>query len=86
VYSPESLDVEHARSLERSLWSAARVVDDRVALMRDMARRAEARGQHHSRERYLARAEELAADAAALRALAERSPAHAVTSDGQTAT
>jgi len=78
AYSPDSLDVEHARSLERTLWSAARIVDDRAALMRDMARRAEAHGHVRSRSRYLARAEELATDAAALREFASRTPERAM--------
>ena len=72
AFSPHSLQVEHAHALERALWAAARIVDDRAALMRDMARRAERRGQDRSRRRYLERAAEMHEHAVVLRALVER--------------
>jgi two-component system, chemotaxis family, protein-glutamate methylesterase/glutaminase len=72
AFSPESLQVEHAHMLERTVWAAARIVDDRAALMRDMARRAERRGQQGARRRYLERAAEMQEHASVLRALVER--------------
>jgi two-component system chemotaxis response regulator CheB len=55
AYSPDSLVLEHSRSLEAALWAAARSLEERADLMRRLARRgSELAG---TAERFAARAE-----------------------------
>jgi two-component system, chemotaxis family, protein-glutamate methylesterase/glutaminase len=54
-YSPDSLVLEHSRSLEAALWAAARSLEERAQLMRRIARRG--RERPGMKQRYTARAE-----------------------------
>jgi two-component system chemotaxis response regulator CheB len=54
-------------ALENSLWTALRIVEERVDLYRRMARRARERGDRHSAERYAHQGEELETEYGRLR-------------------
>ena len=55
-YSPESLADAQAEDVEAALWTAVRVLEDRVGLLSRMADRAEARGETRSARSFRRRA------------------------------
>jgi hypothetical protein len=48
AYSADSLDGEHAAAVERALWGAARILEERAALLRRLAEWARAKGSNKS--------------------------------------
>jgi two-component system, chemotaxis family, protein-glutamate methylesterase/glutaminase len=67
AYSEESLLDQHGRSLEIALWTALRALEERSALLRRMARRAENAGQPRSAHSFLEQTRELDRHAAVIR-------------------
>jgi two-component system chemotaxis response regulator CheB len=67
AYSEESLLHQHSRSLEIALWTALRALEERAALLRRMAGRAEVGGHDHSARSFREQAGDLDANAAVIR-------------------
>ena len=68
AYSPQSLAEDSGRQLERALWTAVRTLEDRMVLLRRLADRADAAGQHRSARSFREQADEQEANAEVLRA------------------
>jgi two-component system chemotaxis response regulator CheB len=66
-YSPESLADAQAENVEAAMWAAARVLEDRQALLDRMATQLEARGQRRSARSFRGRAREAANQALVVR-------------------
>lgn len=71
-FSAESLLGQQGDSVERSLWSAIRLLEERAALNTRLAERMHAQGLEKSTARFEAQARRATKDAAAIRALVER--------------
>jgi two-component system chemotaxis response regulator CheB len=69
AYSPESLVSEQAHNIESSLYAAMRALDENATLSRELAARAQKRGNESLAQRYAARAGEADHHAKALREL-----------------
>jgi two-component system chemotaxis response regulator CheB len=67
AYSEESLLDQHSRSLEVALWTALRALEERAALLRRMAHRAQVAGHSHSAHTFRGQAGDLDANAAVIR-------------------
>ncbi|HUS66038.1 MAG TPA: chemotaxis protein CheB [Kofleriaceae bacterium] len=67
AFNLESLLDAHGAELERTLWMALRILEERVALLLTMARREEERGRGMSASSFRGRAEEMQSHAARLR-------------------
>jgi two-component system chemotaxis response regulator CheB len=67
AYSPANLLALHADGVERALWTAARSLVDRGALLRRLAERARVAGNTRSAEQFDATAEQADAEAAEIR-------------------
>lgn len=72
AYSPASLAASHDRSVEVSLWAAARILGDRRTLLSEMAERAEQHGRSRGAVLYRKGAAEAADAASAIRSVIER--------------
>jgi two-component system chemotaxis response regulator CheB len=68
AFSPRSLLSMHAEGVERAMWTAARSLEDRGALLRRMAERARAAGHERSAGRFDGDARQAHAEAEAIRA------------------
>jgi two-component system chemotaxis response regulator CheB len=66
-YSPESLLDANIDSVESALWAAVRIVEDRVALLDRMARRARESGNRHVADTFEQQAHDLVGRAATIR-------------------
>jgi two-component system, chemotaxis family, protein-glutamate methylesterase/glutaminase len=67
AYSPRSLLALHAEAVERAMWTAARSLEDRSALLERLAERADAAGNTQTAELFVAKARIASADAGAIR-------------------
>jgi two-component system chemotaxis response regulator CheB len=66
-YSPQSLVDAQADGVEAALWAGVRALDDRMALLKRMADRAEAQGQARSARSFRRRAEDAGSQARLVR-------------------
>jgi two-component system chemotaxis response regulator CheB len=62
-----SLVEEQGAALERALWTAVRILEDRAMMLRRMADEAEQRGQHHTEARWRERAQRASDESKVLR-------------------
>lgn len=69
AWSASALAVEQSQTVDRALWMAVRSLEERAALNRQLADRAEERGNILTRQRYVERATEAAQSAAVVRSL-----------------
>jgi two-component system, chemotaxis family, protein-glutamate methylesterase/glutaminase len=69
AWSPDSLTNEQTAEAEDALWVAVRALEERAALLRRLAERAEQREHHRSAESHRRRAAEVDANALRVRAL-----------------
>ena len=69
AYSPGSLLDAQREELERSLWVALRVLEERASILQNMAQQASDRGGINSADQFAARANELRRHAERLREL-----------------
>jgi two-component system chemotaxis response regulator CheB len=69
AYTMNSLVARHVDSLERTLWSAYRALEERAAMSRRVARRLEDRGRTESARRFERQAQNSAHQATELKAL-----------------
>lgn len=67
AYSPESMLLEQANGVEAALWSAMRALEEKAALARRMAVRAQEQNRFQSWEQFIKQAEEAENHAAVLR-------------------
>lgn len=67
AWSAAALIGEQSAQLDAALWVALRSLEEKVALARDLAGRAQARGSVFTRDRYLRKAEEAIRSAALIR-------------------
>ncbi|MBD3563307.1 chemotaxis protein CheB, partial [Planktothrix sp. FACHB-1355] len=58
AFAPKSLLARQSEALEEALWSALRALEEKSALIRKMAERANGRGQKLSAQRFEAQAKE----------------------------
>jgi two-component system, chemotaxis family, protein-glutamate methylesterase/glutaminase len=71
TYSADSMLEEQGSSVERALWGALRVLEERAALVRRLGERMQLRGQSRSRERFERQAAEAEEQARAIRQMLE---------------
>ena len=69
AWSARALSAEQSQTVDRALWMAVRSLEERAALNRQLAERAEERGNILSLNRYLERAAEATGSAAVVRRL-----------------
>jgi two-component system chemotaxis response regulator CheB len=69
AWSPASLTAEQTTEAEDALWVALRAIEERAALVRRLAARAEQHGQHRAAQYHRRRAQEAEEHAARVRAL-----------------
>lgn len=62
AYNVNAIASAQSENLENSLWSALRVIEERVDLLRRMAWRARERGDKRTAERYMRHADDLQKD------------------------
>jgi two-component system chemotaxis response regulator CheB len=72
AWTGEALALGQGDGVETALWTALRTLEERVALLNELAAHAETHGQSRSARRHADRAAEAAVDAAAVRALLDR--------------
>ncbi len=67
AFSARTLVIEQAQAVERALWIGLRSLEENAALLRRLANRAQAHQSHHSAHRFQERADEIEANAEAIR-------------------
>jgi two-component system chemotaxis response regulator CheB len=72
AWTGEALALGQSDGVDAALWTALRTLEERVALLNELAAHAEAHGQSRSARRHADRAADAAVDAAAVRALLDR--------------
>ena len=85
AFSVESLDAEQAEKLEAALWSALRALEERVALARQLAKRARERKAEYVANGFDRRADETSQHAETIRGMLFADPEHPfITEDAET--
>jgi two-component system chemotaxis response regulator CheB len=69
AYTLNNLIVRHSETVERTLWTAYRALEERAAMSRRVARRLSERGRTESAERFSRQAESSEREAADLKTL-----------------
>jgi two-component system chemotaxis response regulator CheB len=69
TFSQESLLLEQSAHVERALWTALRALEEKAAMLRRIAARADARGHRSSAVRLAQRADGVVSEAVVLRGL-----------------